>query len=362
MKRRLCLVLTFLLLAFLCASCSASADENNYAPPADSVEKESMLRMESQSGQDPESAPAPDAGGFSYEAETGEGSADVTLAVDPNRKLIRTGDLRVETLEFERSLSVLNTLVGTCGGYVDSSNVTGVSKTSYGQERLRTATYTVRIPSAQFEAFLNHSGELGNVLSRSSGSTDVTDQYFDTEAHLKTLEMERLMLQEEFDKSTKMSDRITLLDKLRNVQYEIEKLTGTLRKYDGLVEYSTITVLIEEVVVISDAEPVAPDPKTLGQRISQRFSDTMVSLRTGGSNFLVWFIGALPFLLIWGIIIFVAVIVIRKIIKRALAAAADRPINAYPPSVFSPPPPPQSKETPPETPESSPEAGNTPDD
>ena len=37
----------------------------------------------------------------------GGGADDISLAVDPNRKLIRTGELQIESLDFDKSLSSL---------------------------------------------------------------------------------------------------------------------------------------------------------------------------------------------------------------------------------------------------------------
>ena len=39
-------------------------------------------------------------------------------------------------------------------------------------------------------------------------------------------------------------------------------------------------------------------PKTLGERISQEFQESMENLREFGENFLVWLVGALPVIVI----------------------------------------------------------------
>ncbi len=256
--------------------------------------------------------------GFSApaEAEPSEQN-ELNILADPNRKRIRMGNLLVESTSFDASLSKLRTLVGTFGGYEDSSQIPGVSQFDAYSKTMRTATLTVRVPAENFDKFLDCAGDLGNVLERETSSEDVTDQYFDTEAHVAMLKMELEMLKTEFEKSTKMEDSIKLLDRITGVQYEIEKLTGTLKKYDGLVKYSTIHVVIREVLAVTPAEHPTVPPKTFGERLSNAFTDAVVRVKEGGASFLVFLAGAAPSILIWGIVIFLVVWLIRKIVQKS---------------------------------------------
>ncbi|MDR3206726.1 MAG: DUF4349 domain-containing protein [Oscillospiraceae bacterium] len=244
--------------------------------------------------------------------ESGENTAgDLLLAADPGRKLIWTGSVSVENTDYDQAMAALNALLADCGGYIESSQVQGAG--SYN--RLRSADVVVRVPSDRFGSFISRSGQMGHVLNQETSSEDVTDQYFDLEAHLKMLEMERGMLQEAFDKTTDMTNRLEILDKLTAVQYEIERLTGTLRKYDGLVDYATVSVHVREVAVISEGSPVLP--QTLGQQIARRFSESLRGVGEGSAAFLVWLIGALPYLAILGLLTYLTVFLIRLGRKRA---------------------------------------------
>jgi hypothetical protein len=66
----------------------------------------------------------------------------------------------------------------------------------------------------------------------------------------------------------------------------------------------------------------------LGERIAKQLSGSWNSFVSGGASFLVWFIGALPFLLFWGAIIFVGVFVGRRTVKKRRAAAQKKQDDA----------------------------------
>ena len=314
MKQKLSIALSLVLLILLCTACSASQYKSNEF--GDSIDN--SLRSEAVDGGfgGAPYAPEPAAANDEPTVEWPPSAEEFTLQADPNRKLIRTGELHVESETFDESLTALNRLVDSLGGYIESSDVTGADRTSRGYASLRWANFTVRVPSEKFEVFLNRAGEMGHVLGRSTASSDVTDEYFDKETRLETLRMELRMLREEFEKEGPMADRVTLLDRISQVQYEIEKLTGTLRKYDGLVDYATIRVSISEVLEIVDEELLLPEPKTMGERISRQLSASWHSFTAGGADLIVWFVGALPFLIFWGVLIFLIVFFIRRAYKR----------------------------------------------
>ena len=110
------------------------------------------------------------------------------------------------------------------------------------------------------------------------------------------------------------------------MRYQIENLTTTLRKYDGLVQYSTVHINLAEVYEIT---PVVEMPTTLGERISQQFAASTERVRHSLENLLVAVIGGLP-LILW-FLLWVAILggIIALIVwlctRSAKKAAAKRP-------------------------------------
>ena len=237
--------------------------------------------------------------------------------IDASRKIIRNANISLQTKEFNASVEKLQSIVTELGGYISQADVSVYN--SYYE--LHSANYTVRIPAENFDRFVARREDIGSVNSTYVWTNDVTDSYYDMQARLDTLETKRARLLELLEQAEDMEDIITLESALSDTIYEIERNTGSLRRLDDQIAYSTISVYLEEVREVT--EPVAM-PKTLGERISQQFSRTINNVKTGGEDFIVWFIGALPVLLILAILVVVLVLIIRRGAKKRAAKRAQQ--------------------------------------
>ena len=127
--------------------------------------------------------------------ESGEGVTSETgldAQTASGRKLIRTVYLSLQTTEFDSVLSNLASKTTELGGYIENSSVSG---NSYYYQSTRYASYTIRIPSAKLDQFVEVVKELGNVTHKNESVEDVTLRYVDVESRKKALEteQERLM-------------------------------------------------------------------------------------------------------------------------------------------------------------------------
>lgn len=328
MKNQRRIVSLFLLAAILitAGACSAAAPSSAQMEYMDNMAPQASVAPAAAA---PElSATASMSGGAnsSYSRTTEEGVYEPSGASVPeaNRKLIRRADVQIETTSFETSLQNLEVMVAEYGGYVESSVVDGNrDKAMSGQPRF--AGYTVRVPQDKFSAFLTASGNLGNVTNRSSSTQDVTEQYVDTEARLTSLRIKEERLLEMLRKTEKLEDIVNLESTLADTRYQIESLTGSLRKLDGLVSYSTISLELREVLEYTEPEPVNIPPKTLGERIGANFSRTLSNVSDGFADFLVWFIGGLPALVVWLIILGIPTFIFVKLLRRTLGKNPPKP-------------------------------------
>jgi hypothetical protein len=128
----------------------------------------------------------------------------------------------------------------------------------------RSAYYVVRIPREHFTAFRDSTGTIGHVSSLNENNQDVGEIYYDTEARLATLTTKRDRLLALLEKAEIMEDIIALESALADVQYQIDNHTGSLRKYDSLINYSTFTVNIQEVEEIVEQPTVT---QTFGEKL-----------------------------------------------------------------------------------------------
>jgi hypothetical protein len=192
---------------------------------------------------------------------------------NPENKIIRSAYISVQTTEFEKSIEALNALTTQFNGYYENSEVS--SGYIHDQYANRSAYYVVRIPREHFTAFRDSTGTIGHVSSLNENNQDVGEIYYDTEARLATLTTKRDRLLALLEKAEIMEDIIALESALADVQYQIDDHTGSLRKYDSLINYSTFTVNIQEV------EEIVEQPA-----VTQTFGEKLLSnLKSGVSSF-----------------------------------------------------------------------------
>lgn len=278
----------------------------DYAVDSDMVVEEEMKEV----AQAPE-APMPEGG--SNTADTPAQTPENTT----NRKLIRRVYLSTETKEFDDFVSFVNGQTTTYGGYIENSDVSGVSYNAYNHNRR--ASIIIRIPAKYLDAFVAQIGDMANVTSKSESSEDITLSYIETESRISSLQIQRDKLLEWMEDAETVDELIKLESRLSEVRYELEYYGGILRNYDNLVEFSTITLDIREVERMTIVEP-----DTVGDRIGKGLSDNLYDIAEGFKNFVVWLVTSLPYLLIWAVIIVAVVLVLRVLLRKAKANSRKR--------------------------------------
>lgn len=168
--------------------------------------------------------------------QTGGGQPESSVYQNAGAKLIRRAELAIQTTQFDQAMKTLDGLVLSHDGYFESASVYGGSYRDVNANR--SGEYVIRIPAEQFRAFQSSVGSLGYVTSSTESSEDVGEQYYDTEARLKTQQTKQERLQSLLEKADTMEDIISLENALSDVEYQIEQLSSTLNRYDALISYS----------------------------------------------------------------------------------------------------------------------------
>lgn len=264
-------------------------------------------------------ASAPQAGmgsmseAISYEEEKGtssmEGTSNSTQTLI-NRKLIKTVSMDVETEEFDSLISSLLNRINGLGGYVENSSTNGNSYYSNGG---RYANYTIRIPADKLDELIGNVTELANVTWKNENVQDVTLQYVDVESHKIALQTEQERLLELMEKADTVEDLITIESRLSEIRYQIQNYESTLRTYDNQVSYSTLYLNISEVKKLTPQE----EPNAW-ERIRDGFAENLESVLTGIQDFFIGLIVAIPYIIIWGLLLFFGYKIARKVIKKRM--------------------------------------------
>ena len=253
-------------------------------------------------------------------ADTGVTSENgVEAQVENGRKLIRTVSLSLETKEFDSVLTNLSTKTTELGGYIETSSVNG---NSYSHHSTRYASYVIRIPADKLNEFVEVVSELGNVTQKNESVEDVTLRYIDVESHKKALETEQERLLELLSKAENMEEILTIESKLSDIRYEIENYESQLKTMDNQIDYSTVSVYVDEVERVTDT-----GEKGFFEEIKERFGNSLYVVARGIRGLVIGILGSLPILIVCGGVIAVVVIVVRKILKKRNMRKEDRTQN-----------------------------------
>lgn len=262
----------------------AAVAEDVYDETADSYDGEQDLATETVAG------------------ETGSSDSAAAMVTDA-KKIIKRYYFDYETEEFDSAFGYLKAQIEKYNGYISSSNVNG---TSY-----RTLNLTARIPADVSDEFTGQLGSLGTLTSQSESAEDITLQYTDTESRIKSLKTEQERLNALLEKADNLESIITLENRLTEVRYELENYQSRKNLYDDLVSYSTVNITLREVVYT-----VAVDDGSFFSRIKTGLESTFRDIKISVADFIVWLIVNLPYLIIWVIVIFVIIKIIRMLIRR----------------------------------------------
>ena len=286
LKKRLSLLLVLMLLMSLIAGCGGATKGT----------VSQAIR--------PEEAPAMMADNAAGNALTGS-SPSGSAAIPENRKWIITVHMSAETEDLDALTAALDETITSLKGYVEDQNIYNGSV--YSSRRYRSASMTVRIPAETVDLFTEQVSGIANVISREKNLEDITLNYVSTESRLTALQTEETRLLELMEKAETMSDLLEIEARLTDVRYELESVASRLRTYDNQINYATIYLNISEVQEYTPVE----DP-TFFQRIKTTFSGSLKGLGEGIVDLTVFLVGNSPYLLTWGILIFLIVRLIKR--------------------------------------------------
>jgi hypothetical protein len=135
----------------------------------------------------------------------------------------------------QTAVNEVRAIAESLGGFVEQLSSSG------GSERQQ-AHMTIRVPQNQFFTALERIEALGEVQNRNLGSEDVSEQFIDLEARLKSALREEQSLLSLLERAQQVSEILTIERGLSRLRSEIERLQGQLNFLERRVELATITV------------------------------------------------------------------------------------------------------------------------
>lgn len=267
---------------------------------------------------------AVDAGGYMMEGDAAdtdnEGSA---LRAQDGQKIVYTGSLSIQTLEYDKSAASIRRKIREAGGFseAESENDNDYNwyRRSTGPSSTRNLNITARIPSEKFESFMDSLQGDGKVMNRSMNAENISQVYANKETYKKALEKEQERLLAMMDKAVTIEDMIAVESRLSEVERQLNTYKTDLSAMDKDVQYSTIYISLEEVKRYSDETPTVTFP----EKVKYAFEDAINSFTEFCEGIVLFIIRSFPFLILLAIIIVIVIRLIRKRQEKRIAMMSD---------------------------------------
>lgn len=217
------------------------------------------------------------------------------------RMIIRSGTMSVENDSFDETERKIKDITRNMGGYVTNST------SQVNQSGKKQGTLTIRVQADKYDALLAEIAQTGKVMNQNITGRDVTEEYVDAEARLKTQrELEARLLQLLAEKTSTLTAVVEVEQKLANVRENIEKTEGRMRMLKDQASYSTITVSIYEPAILNTSSG------GFFYELEQGFEKGLTGFTKVLSGIITVIIALSPVIAILGLIVYITVRVIRK--------------------------------------------------
>lgn len=170
--------------------------------------------------------------------------ADVQLQkgpeISPERKVIKEGTIRFETKDAKTTGQRIAEAVEASKGYITED-----SQSDY--EQAAEHRVTIRVPAGNFDALLEAISKGADKLkSKNINAQDVTEEYMDVTARIKTKKELESRYQQLLQKATKVEEMLMIEREMGTLRTDIESIEGRLRYLKDRVAFSTLTMIYFE--------------------------------------------------------------------------------------------------------------------
>lgn len=174
------------------------------------------------------------------EADTAASAAEAA-----DRKIIRNASLTMEVKSTSDMQHKVTSIAESHGGFVVTSEAKQ-REDADPEKRTLDIKLVVRVPSERFGSALDQIRGLANTLREENVTgQDVTEEFIDLEARIRTQKALELQFLEIMKQARKVEDALEVQRQIADVRTDIEKLEGRKRFLENRASLSTIVVSLE---------------------------------------------------------------------------------------------------------------------
>ena len=244
---------------------------------------------------------------YTEEGETGIGDLPNIIIPDTDRKLVYSSSIQLETKNYDNDYAAVKNALDAAGGYIENE-YTYANSTDYGSARF--SDMVLRVPTEQYNSFLDTVAGIGTVKEKQISAEDISDQYYDNDSRIEILEQRQKRLMGHLEDATKMQDIIDLEDQLDEVIRDIDSLKGTKRGMDNQVSFAQVYLTLNEVIT---AETVTSTGDPVGERAANAYNMSMTGVGQFLQDFAVGLAAAAPVLMLLAVIAVIVLLVVKLV-------------------------------------------------
>lgn len=254
--------------------------------------------------------------------ESHENTSEITLSQE---KLIYTCNLSIETTTYDDTLQKIEELIADYDGIIQSKYENDNASNWYYDDYYKrngtlNCTLMLRIPSSKYSEFTKSIGNIGGKIRSKDETVDnISQQYFDTEIKIASLEKQENKLLELMDKATTIEELIQIEARLSEIDAELMKYKTEMKYMDLDVAYSYVNIELKEVLEYTE-DNTGRKTNTFFDRLLNTLEDTIKYLGQNMEGLLFTIILISPYI----ILIVVIVTVYNKFFKKKVKALKDK--------------------------------------
>lgn len=253
------------------------------------------------------------------------GTGDTTGAA---KMIIKTGSLTLFVADADKAARDIQALALALGGFVSESNV---YQTALGE---KAGTVVIRVPADKFEEVLtNVKGIAQEVENERISSQDVTEEYVDVEAQLRSLRAEEVQY-------LQIMQNAKTIDETLNVSHRLSDVRGRIERAEGRRQYLARQVAMSSISITLKADA---DVEVFGLRWKplvemKRAAKVLLEDLAGFGSSLIRLVFKLPIILLWtatyALLLWLGWIILKFLLVKVLKVkiGSDKTLNVTPPS------------------------------
>ncbi|MDF2547011.1 MAG: hypothetical protein K0R93_1909 [Anaerosolibacter sp.] len=219
------------------------------------------------------------------------------LEAESDRKVIKSGYVDLNVEEYDDKFSQITRITAERGGFVENSNTYYKQYNEVNpEESLKQGSLVIRVPENQFAEVLDHIKSLGTVTNTSISGQDITKEYRSTVDEIENLKVQEKSLRAIMEKATSVKDILEVERELSRVRGEINRMSGDVKRWDDLVDLSTIHVTLNEMS--SKDKEIYPIRDNVWLRAQKGFIKTVNEMIQFAENVFIRIASTLPVILV----------------------------------------------------------------